>query len=58
MFTLINVTVRLRMHSYYRLVRVLLDEVISSTIGRCRDPILMEQSVSICTIIITMTLKI
>ncbi|XP_019849380.1 PREDICTED: vacuolar protein sorting-associated protein 51 homolog [Amphimedon queenslandica] len=28
-----------------QLVRVLLDEVISSTIGRCRDPVLMEQSV-------------
>ena len=30
-----------------RLVRVLLDEVLSSTIERCIDPVLMEQSVSI-----------
>ena len=32
--------------SLYRLVRVLLDEVLTSTIGRCVDPVLMEQSVS------------
>ena len=29
-----------------RLVRVLLDEVMSSTIDRCVDPVLMEHSVS------------
>ena len=29
-----------------RLVRVLLDEVLTSTIARCVDPVMMEQSVS------------
>ena len=29
-----------------RLVRVLLEQVVSSTIERCVDPVLMEQSVS------------
>ena len=32
--------------SFRRLVRVLLDEVMTSTVDRCVDPVLMEHSVS------------
>ena len=31
-----------------RLVRVLLEQVVSSTIERCVEPVIMEQSVSFC----------
>ena len=31
-----------------RIVRVLLEQVVSSTVERCVDPQLMEQSVSLC----------